>query len=222
MRKVHPLLKPLIPITKGLAAMLGPDYEIVLHDVSDPEHSVIAIENGHVTGRTVGSPLTDFGLYLLKSPKFKDVDYIANYMTTTSDGRILKSTTIFIRDESGKIIGFLCINFDTTKLSICKQMIDQALTFQTLEELTGAEHESFAKKVDELLLEVIDEVKKKTGKPLRFATKEEKIEVIRKLDEKGFFLLKGAVEALAKEMGNSKFTIYAYLREARSKKNAML
>ncbi len=222
MKKIHPFLKAFIPVVKGLAATLGPDYEIVLHDVSDPEHSVVAIENGHVTGRTVGSPLTDFGLYLLKSPKFKDVDYVPNYMTTTSDGRILRSTSIFIKDETGKIIGFLCINFDTTKLSICKQIVDQALTFQNLEDLAGAEHESFAKRVDELLFEVINDVRNNTGKPLRFATKEEKIELIKKLDEKGFFLLKGAVDTLAKEMGNSKFTIYAYLREARAKKNRTL
>ncbi len=219
MRKIHPLLKAFIPAVKGLAAMLGPDYEIVLHDISDPEHSVVAIENGHVTGRTVGSPLTDLGLYLLRSPKFRDVDYVPNYMTTTSDGRILKSTTIFIRDETGKTIGFLCINFDTTKLSVCKQIVDQALTFQNLEELAGTEHESFARRVDELLYEVINDVRNNTGKALRFATKEEKIELIRKLDEKGFFLLKGAVDVLAKEMGNSKFTIYAYLREARTKRN---
>jgi len=216
-KKVNPVLKAFIPVTRGLGQMLGPDYEIVLHDISDPEHSVIAIENGHVTGRTIGAPLTDLGLYILRSEKFKDVDVVPNYMTTTSDGRILRSTTIFIRDENGKIIGFLCINFDTTKVSIFKQVIDQHLTFQNLEDITGTNHEKFVSRVEELLNEAIQSVKSLTGKPLRYATKEEKISVLRKLDEKGFFLLKGAVDFLAKEMGNSKFTVYAYLREARGR-----
>lgn len=220
MKKIHPILKAFIPVTKGLAQMLGPDYEIVLHDITDPEHSVIAIENGHVTGRKIGAPLTDLGLYILRSEKFREVDVVPNYMTTTSDGRILRSTTIFIRDENEKIIGFLCINFDTTKVSMFKQVIDQHLSFQKLEDLAGANHEKFASRVEELLNEAIQEVKSLTGKPLRYATKEEKINVLKKLDEKGFFLLKGAVDLLAREMGNSKFTIYAYLREARNKSDA--
>ncbi len=220
MKKIHPILKAFIPVARGLAQMLGPDYEIVLHDITDPEHSVIAIENGHITGRKVGAPLTDLGLYILRSEKFKNVDVVPNYMTTTSDGRILRSTTIFIRDESEKIIGFLCINFDTTKISMFKQVIDQQLSFQKLEDLAGANHEKFAGRVEELLNEAVQQVKSLTGKPLRYATKEEKINVLRKLDEKGFFLLKGAVDLLAKEMGNSKFTVYAYLREARNKSDA--
>lgn len=220
MKKIHTILKAFIPVTKGLAQMLGPDYEIVLHDISDPERSVIAIENGHVTGRKVGAPLTDLGLYILKSEKFKNVDVVPNYMTTTSDGRVLRSTTIFIRDENEKIIGFLCINFDTTKVSMFKQVIDQHLAFQRLEDLAGANHEKFASQVEELLNETIKEIKSLAGKPLRYATKEEKISVLRKLDDKGFFLLKGAVDLVAKEMGNSKFTVYAYLRESRNKSNA--
>ncbi|MFN4189902.1 MAG: transcriptional regulator [Pseudothermotoga sp.] len=222
MKRIHPILKAFIPVTKGLACMLGPDYEIVLHDITDPEHSVIAIENGHVTGRKIGAPLTDLGLYILRSEKFKDVDVVPNYMTTTSDGRILRSTTIFIRDENEKIIGFLCINFDTTKVSMIKQVVDQHLSFQKLEDLAGANHEKFASRVEELLSEAIQEIKSLTGKPLRYATKEEKLTVLKKLDEKGFFLLKGAVDMLAKEMGNSKFTVYAYLREARNNTNAKI
>lgn len=222
MKRLHPILKAFVPMVKALAETLGPDYEVVLHDVSDPEHSVVAIENGHVTGRSVGSPLTDFGLYLLRSSRFKNVDYVANYMTRTKDGKKLRSTTVFIRDEAGEIVGFLCINYDTTKALIVKEFAEQQLKFQNLEEITGAKEERFASKVEELLAEAMQEVKSLTGKPLRFASKEEKLTVIKKLDEKGFFLLKGAVEMLAQELGNSKFTVYAYLREARRKGDSIM
>lgn len=222
MKRLHPILKAFVPMVKALAEALGPDYEVVLHDVSDPEHSVVAIENGHVTGRNVGSPLTDFGLYLLRSPRFKNVDYVANYMTRTKEGKKLRSTTVFIRDETGEIVGFLCINYDTTKALIVKEFAEQHLKFQNLEEITGAKEERFASKVEELLAEAMQEIKSLTGKPLRFASKEEKLAVIKKLDEKGFFLLKGAVEMLAQELGNSKFTVYAYLREARRKNDSIM
>lgn len=43
---------------KFLGSVLGPDYEVVLQDLSNINHSVIAIENGHISGRTIGSPLT--------------------------------------------------------------------------------------------------------------------------------------------------------------------
>ncbi|WP_448531803.1 helix-turn-helix transcriptional regulator [Pseudothermotoga sp.] len=222
MKRLHPILKAFVPMVKALAETLGPDCEVVLHDVSDPERSVVAIENGHVTGRTIGSPLTDFGLYLLRSPRFKNVDYVANYMTRTNDGRKLRSTTVFIRDEAGGVIGFLCINYDTTKAFAVKEFVEQYLKFQNLEELAGTKEERFVSKVEELLLEAMQEIKSLTGKPLRFASKEEKLAVIKKLDEKGFFLLKGAVEMLAKELGNSKFTVYAYLREARKKGDSIM
>lgn len=221
-KKLHPILKAFVPLVKALAETLGPDCEVVLHDVSDPEHSVVAIENGHITGRNVGSPLTDFGLYLLRSPRFRDVDYVANYLTRTNDGRKLRSTTVFIRDEFNSTIGFLCINYDTTKATAVKEFIEQFLKLQNLEEIAGTKEEKFASKVDELLAEAMQEIKSLTGKPLRFASREEKLAVIKKLDEKGFFLLKGAVEMLARELGNSKFTVYAYLREARRRNDSIM
>ena len=221
-KKTHPLLRAMLPVVKGLAAMLGPDYEIVLHDVSNPEHSVIAIENSHVTGRRIGSPLTDLGLYILKSKKFSNVSHVANYATSTGNGKKLRSTTIFLRDENGKIIGFLCINFDTTKFSMLKETIDYMVQVQELESISQGSAERFPTRLEELLAETLENARNFLHKPLRMASKEEKLRVIKELDEKGFFLLKGAVEELSKEMGNSKFTIYSYLREVRKLKNGNL
>ena len=43
-------------IARDLASQFGPDCEIVIHDLktNDPEHSIVYIENGHVTGRGIG------------------------------------------------------------------------------------------------------------------------------------------------------------------------
>ncbi|RKX37434.1 MAG: transcriptional regulator, partial [Thermotogae bacterium] len=184
-KKTHPLLRAMLPVVKGLAAMLGPDYEIVLHDVSNPEHSVIAIENSHVTGRRIGSPLTDLGLYILKSKKFRNVSHVANYATSTGNGKKLRSTTIFLRDENGKIIGFLCINFDTTKFSMLKETIDYMVQVQELESISQGSAERFPTRLEELLAETLENARNFLHKPLRMASKEEKLRVIKELDEKG-------------------------------------
>ncbi|MDI3472839.1 MAG: hypothetical protein PWQ20_556 [Thermotogaceae bacterium] len=211
-KKIHPLLKSFSFVVKGLAEMLGPDYEIVLHDVSTPEKSIIAIENGHITGREVGGPLTDLGLYILSSKKFKNTNYLANYMTEVN-GKKLRSTTIFIRNEKKEIVGLLCINYDMTKAEILKSMVDHLVSLSKIDIPPSQETESFPKKIDDLLAEELKNARKILGKPLQLATKEERLKIVNILHNNGFFMLKGSVEVLANEMRISKFTVYSYLRE---------
>ena len=61
-KKVHPIIISLIPIVKTIAQTFGRNCEIVLYDLSGLQHSIIAIENGHVAGRKIGDPITDFSL----------------------------------------------------------------------------------------------------------------------------------------------------------------
>ncbi len=44
-------------LAKGVAAQFGSDCEVVVHRLSADtmEHSIVAIENGHVTGRKVAT-----------------------------------------------------------------------------------------------------------------------------------------------------------------------
>ena len=48
-------------------------------------------------------------------------------------------------------------------------------------------------------------------------TKERRIEVIRFMNERGIFLMKGALERVADRLGISKVTVYSYLDEVRKK-----
>jgi len=98
-RKINPILLKFVPVVKGIAKTFGKDCEVLLHDANNLESSIIMIENGHVTGRKAESPMTDLGLYFLKSDLFKDTEFIANYQTESKDEKKLKSTSIFIRDE---------------------------------------------------------------------------------------------------------------------------
>ena len=97
---------------KFLGSVLGPDYEVVLQDLSNINHSVIAIENGHISGRTIGSPLTSAVFQMLSSKVYEEDDFIANYKGVAENGHILRSSSMFIKDSNGNPIGLLCINFD--------------------------------------------------------------------------------------------------------------
>ena len=234
--KMNPKLKILIPVVRGLAKTLGKDYEVNLHDVSMLEHSLVLCENGYVTGRSEGGPMTDFGLFMLQSEKYRDKEGIFNYLAKNKRGELIRCSCIFIRDENGEIIAFLSINHDLKKALAARDLIESLVRIdigdaEQYQEMPRAEneaesifpepvHESFAQNLEEVIGESIDAAKKRAGRPLNYLTKAEKKQIIEELSGKGFFRLKGSVEALAAEMGNTKFTVYAYIREIQKQKNA--
>lgn len=225
---MNPKLKILIPVVRGLAKILGKDYEVNLHDVSIPERSLVLCENGYVTGRSEGGPMTDFGLLMLQSEEYQSREGVFNYLAKNNRGELIKCSCIFIRDENDKIIGFLCVNYDLKKAVAAQEIIENLLRV----EMGGAGvepaeepvarfpepvRESFAQDIDEVVGDSLAQVKRRIGKPFKYLTKPEKKEVVRELHDKGFFLLKGSVDILAAEMGNTKFTIYSYIREIQKK-----
>ena len=100
---------------------------MVVHDLAtnDPERSIVAIENGHVTGRKVGDGPSHVVLEALRGNPEQLHDHLS-YLTRTKDGKILKSTTIYIRDDDGAPIGIFGINYDITHLKNTEFMLIQA------------------------------------------------------------------------------------------------
>ncbi len=227
-QNMNPKLRIMIPVVRGLAKILGKDYEVNLHDVSIPERSLVLCENGYVTGRSEGGPMTDFGLLMLQSEEYQSREGVFNYLAKNNRGELIKCSCIFIRDENDKIIGFLCINYDLKKAVAAQELIEGLLRVEMSgagvepAEEPGARfpepvRESFAQDIDEVVGDSLAQVKRRIGKPFKYLTKPEKKEVVRELHDKGFFLLKGSVDILAAEMGNTKFTIYSYIREIQKK-----
>lgn len=212
---MHPLVRALLPLVKGLSVALGPDCEVVLHDVSDPGHSVVAIENGSISGRKVGDPITDYGLFSLKSAATAEVDYVSNFLARTKDGRRMRCNTLFLRDDGGSIVGYLCINCDMTRAEMAKGLLEHLTTIASP---VYSEHfgDGVAPAGDDLLQRNLRLIPELLGKPFHLLNRLERLEAIRQLEEKGFFLLKGSVEAFAQEAGVSVFTVYRYLRQNRT------
>ena len=91
-------LKSYIHLVDFIAEVLGPNYEVVLHDVRNINNSIIAIRNGHISGRKIGGPLADLSFKHIKENRDSNKKYILLH-GKTKDGRQLKTSTYFIRDE---------------------------------------------------------------------------------------------------------------------------
>ncbi|QGP94038.1 Transcriptional regulator DauR [Neomoorella glycerini] len=215
--QIHPALEAMKPVARGIAATFGKNCEVVLHDLSEPSSSLI-FKAGSVTNREIGAPVTNLVLEALQRYGDATKDLIG-YLNRTKDGKVLKSSTIFIRDNSGKIIGCLCINFDLTEFQLAKNILEDFCQLKDLAE-AGFERtqEQFARDINEVVDNVVENVLQELGKPVPVMTKEEKVKAVEMLDDRGIFLVKGAVDVVAQALAVSKYTIYNYLEEARALK----
>lgn len=194
-----------------LTKMFGQKTEVAVHDFSKLPNSLIHIE-GKITRRKPGAPITDLVLKRLRTDG-ENVRDINSYRTVTKEGRILKSTTTFIRDSTSKVIGAFCINFDITDYLNSVALVNEFVEMEHPHEPEGME--TFASSLDETIDTIMEPMTREIGKQPVFMSKEEKIKLIQALERQGVFLLKGAVEHLAHILGVSKYTVYNYLKEIR-------
>lgn len=204
-------IKPiLIKIIEGLGKEFGPKCEFVIHDYSKGFNStVIGIVNGQVTGRAVGSSGTEIGLKLIQGTQTEDGKY--NYITRTQDGRYLRSTTIYLKDENEHVIGSLCVNLDITSLLGMKNFIEGMIDIDDKDR--DKENITVYKNVEDMLVSMINDSIRFIGVPVSAMSREQKISGIGYLKKRGAFLIKNSVNTVAKYYNVSKFTIYNYLNE---------
>ncbi len=196
-----------IQLAKGITGQFGENCEVVIHDLTeDEEHTIVYIENGHVTGRKVGDGSSRV-VFEARNKKPEELKDRINYLTQTEDGRMLKSTTIYIRDNDNKVIGIFAINYDITSL----MMMDYTLKGLIATKEDSEEPEKITKGVNGLLNELIEESVKLVNKPVSQMTREDKIKAIRFLQDKGAFLITKSGDKVSKFFGISKFTLYNYI-----------
>jgi len=200
-------------LAKGIAAQFGPGCEIVVHDLSekDLEHTIVAIENGHISGRSIGDGPSHIVLESLQN-RDKELKDKLSYLTRSNDGKILKSSTIYIRDEKGEVIGILGINFDISLLSA----VDEHIRLFIDTEKPGTPPESITPSVSDLLNELIEQALKKVGKPVSMMTKEDKMSAVKFLNDSGAFLITKSGPKVCSILNISKYTLYSYLDEIKS------
>ncbi len=197
------LLDMIARFSEGVAAALGNHCEVVVHDLRRPESSIIAIANGHITGRKVGDTLDALGLELLKNPPATD---LLNYQAKTKDGKTLRSSSVFLRDSDGRIFGALCINLDISGLVHVQEWLQEEIGHAN-----NTVKESFEHSIDEVLETLLQGAIATIGKAPSELTRDDKIAIVSYLDAKGAFLIRYSVERVAEQLNLTKYTIYNYL-----------
>lgn len=200
-------------LARGIAQQFGSNCEVVVHDLdsNDVEHSIVAIENGHVSGRRVGDGPSHIVLEALRGDCARLEDRLA-YLTRSDDGKILKSSTIYIRDDDGRAIGVFAINYDITLMLA----MEDALKGFTATQVPEREPEHISRNVADLLDELIEQSVKLVGKPVPLMNKEDKVKAIQFLNDTGSFLITKSGDKVCKFFGISKYTLYSYIDEAKN------
>ena len=205
------LLQIYIGMVPFLAEVCGPGCEVVVHDVTDPEHSLISIRNS-VSGRSVGDPMTYLPREIQKKGSYTDAEYLANYSGKSKEGEFL-SSTYYIKNE-GRLIGLLCINKD---LSLVKEA---SRTLQGLLEqfnLSVAGPSDYVENLDNPMTSMmhsrIAEIIAESGvTPARMSLRE-KVRVVHRMNDEGVMMMKGAVAEIAAQLQVSVPTVYRYLNK---------
>ena len=212
-RVLHPYLQMALQMMRSLADMLGCRYELILHDLSQLESSVVAVQ-GNITNRKPGAPATNFLIQMLKQYGDEAPNSV-NYKNVLPDGRILRSSTTFIRDEEGHIIGSLCINQDLTDFMVVSKLIKEFTAFAESEDEAHPHQEVFAYDISEVMESMVQSELDTVRIPTAYMQKEDKRSIVQRLKNKGIFDIKGSVEYVAERLGVTNFTIYNYLKEVR-------
>jgi predicted transcriptional regulator YheO len=217
LKEAHPdLFSVLLHIADGLAELFGASCEVVIHDLSNPTRSVVHVSNGQVTNRKIGEGIRDMAM-VLRSPRFKN-DTLSNYISQTNDGRVIKCMTTVIRDAQGDIVGAFCLNLDLGRLQHARSVLDELTQGQPLE---SPEEETpiHDQDVFSILRHIIRQTISETGVPVQAMDREVKIRIVGFLEERKVFRIKGAVDYLAEQLGVSRYTIYNYLEEVRTRRS---
>jgi len=195
-------------IGSALAESLAPLCEVVVHDLTDPEHTIVFIGN-NLSGRAVGDAATEMGLARMTDPEFPDV--VANYANKFSDGRPAKSTSVGLRDKSGKYIAAICLNIDLSYLQGISGYFNALMQTRT-----AAIDETLAAKPSDRLYAKIADFAAKRNRDARALTSEDKRTLIRQLDNDGDLEIRGAAERIGTLIGLSRSNVYYYLKDAES------
>lgn len=214
-------LKLYIPLVHFIADVIGENCEVVLHDVTNPDESIIEVVNGHLSGRKVGGHLTDLALKILQEKKYIEKHFISNYKGNSKNNQSFRSSSYFIKDKHNSIIGMLCVNIDISNMIKARDWLDSIIMNNSVNEDVEKSQpnleldlsENLEENLDSLLSSLITGVLLECEVPPERMSPDEKMEVIKKLNDKGVFLLKGGVSEVAKHLKASEATIYRYLNK---------
>ena len=168
-------------------------------------------------------------LSILRDKSYEHTDYHLHYYSINVNGKDLRSSTFFIKDN-GKLIGLLCINFGDSR---CQNICDRILSLchpdlfvtdvlpqagatwdEALEDCPAAE--KFCNSADAVAVDAINWELNRMGVTPKQLTPEKRLQVIAALEAGGLFLLKGAVKSAAASLRCSQASVYRYITQIKN------
>ena len=204
-------------VAVGIQATFGRKCEVVLHDFREQDHSAIAVA-GDVTGRAVGSPMSEIGLSLLRQGD--DARDKLNYTTRITGGRLIKSSTMLLRTLSDHVVGALCINVDITELRRFAASVTEFMADGEQPKSLEVSTTTFANDMSQIIDSALEKVEASLGLPLDRLTSAEWLEVFRSLDGLGMFQFRRSVPLIAARLGLSRASAYNYISRLRDESAA--
>lgn len=202
-------LETLKQMAACITEQFGQNCEVVIHELNIEEHTskIAHIVNGHVSHRNQGDGPSAIVLSSLKKDPANLKDKL-NYLSKTHDGRILKSSTLYIRNAKNEVVAIFAVNYDIT------HMLAFQNDLRSLVEPTQAEEKpptTIPTNVNDLLDELVEQSVTLIGKPPVLMSKEEKIRAIQFLNNSGAFLVTKSGDKISNVFGISKYTMYSYI-----------
>ncbi|MGI9371249.1 MAG: helix-turn-helix transcriptional regulator [Hyphomicrobiales bacterium] len=198
------LLREVGKIAEALAETLDPLCEVVVHDLTNPDHAIVQIEN-NLSNRKVGDPATELGLARIADKDYPDK--LVGYANTLQDGRPVKSTSIGLRNSKGAYVAARCLNLDVSYLSAASAYLGK---LAALTQPDGP-HENLAPAHQLTLEQRVQAFAQDKNKDPRALSSNEKRELLSALKTEGFLKMRGALEDAAQCLGTSRSALYYYL-----------
>ncbi|MFB1639875.1 PAS domain-containing protein [Campylobacter sp. MRC_CM3] len=210
-----------IKLTKFLGQVLGKQYEVVFHVIDKKGTYIAAIENNHISGRTLESSLDTSISELIQKKVYLKKDFLYDYKALVEKNKFVRGSTFFIKN-SDELVGILCINHDASVIrdAICKiidiEKLDDMGEFLSQDESSNLEIndlanvETLSRSIEEILAQNIDMSYLNSNYQLSITQKEE---IAKTLYEKGIFNIKGSVAIVAKFLKISEPSVYRYLKK---------
>ena len=198
------LISQLEQIAEGLSKTFSPFCEVVLHDLRDPQHAILAIHN-NLSGRQPDDPATELGLARIADPDYPQV--IANYQNQFRDGRQVKSTSIGIKDTSGQYVAALCMNIDLSLFRGLQGMLEQFSSVgddQPGESLDPSGADVIRARIDQFAARLAT-----TPRALKAADRRV---LMQELKDSGCMDVRRAMETVASHLGVSRAAVYTYAK----------
>ena len=199
----------LLPLLEPLQMMFGARSEVVLHDLSLLPNSIVGIA-GTLSGRQSGGPASDFGLEDHAgqgSPATR-----IGYRTVMPGGIVCRSSTVLLNGDHDRPVVALCVNTDIRALTAAHEVLSDLLA---AEAPSNGRSEQFYDDVASLTADLLQRAVDSIGVPVPSMSRMHKVQVVRELDRRGFFVIREAAETAGEALQVTRFTVYNYLAEVR-------